>query len=452
MNPNRQPTPHASPDSNASRQAKSLERLARIERRKARNRAFFLAFFVMATMFVTIILIISIMRQAKPNPRFMFIQEGELVHTVQSKGLILRDELTLSAPASGLLKPMATEGSRAAKGEKLALIIPADKEDQLRELQKCEKDIVDLQIELMNKGKGAGAQAIFDESAGSLETIVNLVRADISRGTLANLSIYAASISVVLEQRSEKLATIDFNDSRFDALEMTRKSLEDALGLSVGTLKSTQSGIISFKLDGLESILSLDRCHTLTADEYRSYIEYQAPPVGDIRTVTQDQPVIRILSGLNQCLVFLLPDTSASLYKVNDTISVAVPADGLVISNCRVLRSETAGSDALVVVRTDRQVERLSDRRTVIAELTVATTKGLKVPTASLIEYDAATKQAGLMLVIEGKTRFCQVKVIDQDREYAIIKAIPSEKYQPAVSSVLVVNPESIEAGELIGN
>jgi hypothetical protein len=452
MSQSQLPGPRRRPAGGHRRKPLSIDRLVRIERRKARNRALFLSIFVMATMLVTIILIITVMQKARPRPRFMFIQNGELNRTVPSTGLILRDELTFNAPVSGLLKPLATEGSRAAKGQKLALVIPADKEAQLKSLQKCEKDIVDLQTELMNSGKGAGAQAIYDESAASLAAVINLVRGDVSRGSLSNLSAYATSIAVILEQRTTKLMSVDFNDARLDTLQATKAGLEKTLGLGSGTLTCSKPGIVSFKLDGLEGILNLSQVQSLTVDDYRKYIGIKSAGSADIRKVAKDQPVLRILSSLSQCLVFLLPDTPASLYQIDDYISISLPADGLVIDNCRVLRVEAAGADTLIVLRTDRKVERLSDRRTVQAELTVATTSGLKVPVSALIGADPAAGRASLMIVSGGYTRSCQVGIVDQDREYAIVKGIDGEEFKPDVATILVVNPESIGAGEFIGN
>ncbi len=447
------PRPYAAePASGQGRKPLTAERLMQIERRKARTRAFFLAIFVMMIMLVTVVLIIKVMQKAKPRPRFIFIQQGELAHTTQSAGLILRDEVIFNAPVSGLLKPMATEGSRAAKGQKLALVIPADKESQLKELQKCEKDIVDLQTELMNNGKGAGAQAIFDESAASLASVVNLVRSDIAKGSLANLSAYSASIAVILEQRTTKLMTIDFNDSRLNTLEQTKSNLEKSLGLASGTLTCAQPGIVSFKLDGLETVLKQDLGLKISAEDYRKYISQAQARLSASTKVTKDQPVLRISSNLSQTLVFLLPNTDATQYKVDDFISINIPAEGQTLANCRVLRSEAVGSDDLLVVRTDRKVEWLSDRRIVQAELTLSTSKGLKVPVSALINHDASAARASLMIVSGGYTRLCQVDVVDYDREYAIIKAIDTEKYKPDVSSILVVNPKSIEAGVFIGN
>ena len=430
----------------------SGERLARIERRKARSRAASLAMTVMLIMLVTVVAIILVMRQTKPRPRFLFIQEGEIIHQVAATGLIFRDEQVFTAPAGGTIKPLAGEGSRVGKGQKLAMIIPQGQEDELASLQKIERDIIDLQNELMNDGKGAGARAIYDESAASLTTVINLVRSDLSRGTLANLDAYEASLSVILDQRTAMLMKVDFDDSRLTSLQQSRDALEDQLGIDSGTLVCEKPGIVSFKLDGLEDELNILSASTLTAEEYRTRVESAQPPKPVNAAVSKDGPVLRIASNLYQVLVFYLPDTQPAQFVINDLHQVNIPADGVVIENCQVLRSVADGTGTLVVFKTDRKVEWLAERRLVQAEIPVSRQAGLKVPLTSLVDLDEASNQASLMIVDGGYTRMCRVDILDTDRESAIVKAIETESFKPVVSSILVVNPASIGAGEFIGN
>ncbi len=441
--------------SGVSRKAQTdlpVERLIRIERRKSRNRAVSLSIFVMAIMLVTILLIIAVMKQVSPNPSLMFIQEGTVVHNIQGTGLVIRDEQTFEAPASGLIRTLVAEGSRVSKDQKLAMIVPENMESQLAELQKCENDLISLQINLMNAGKGAGAQAIFDESAAALANLVSLVRLDVSKGDLSNMSGYATSISVILEQRTTNLLAIDFNDSRLDELEARKASLESALGLEAGSIYAPKPGIVSYRYDGLESSLDLDMAWDLSVSDIQEYMNQSDPQNNDQTTVKDGQTILKVSSGLVQNLAFVLDSTDPEAFPVGSIHEIKIPNDDLVIGSCEVVRSEAFGSKTLIVFETDRKVERLMNRRTVVAELTLSQTTGLKVPVSALIDYDETDATASLMMVVKGRTRTCKVNVIDQGREFAIVEGIETEPYQPALSSVLVSNPQSIEEGELIGN
>ncbi|MDW7658356.1 MAG: HlyD family efflux transporter periplasmic adaptor subunit [Bacillota bacterium] len=441
------------PDADTSpRKLRSEERLAQIERRKARNRAFSLTILVLLIMVVTVFAIILVMRQAKPRPRFLFIQNGTLAHNITLSGLISRDEQLFNAPTDGLLKPLATEGSRAAKGQKLAMIIPEGKEAELRDLQKCEKDIVDLQIELMQQGKGAGARAIYDESAASLDSVISLVRSDLTRNDYDNISAYQTALTIILEQRTARLMTIDFQDARLTALKQTQAALEQALGIQAATLVCQKPGIVSYKLDGMESDLTNAAVLTLPSDTIRQMIDGSQSVLSVNQKTEKDKPVLRVSSSLYQSLSFIIPGNQTAVYPVDSLHTLTIADGGLAIESCQVVRAEKTGTDTLVVFRTDRRLEWLSDRRTVRTELTLSATTGLKVPYVALFEHDTELGQASMMIVVYGVARSCKVQVVDYDREHAIIRAIETETYQPDVSTILVVNPASIEAGEFIGN
>lgn len=428
------------------------DRLAAIERRKSRSRAIGLSIFVLFIMLITILLIIAVMQQARPRPRFIFITEGKIDHVLRASGLILRDEEVIEAPAGGLLKPVVIEGSRIASNQKLAVIIPAEKEAQLKELQKTERDMVDLQLELMQEGREAGARAIYTESNASLLPIINLIRQDSTQRDLSNLDSYSASIEVILEQRTAKLMTVDFSDPRLIELRDLRSRLELSLGMEAGTLTSHMSGLVSYKLDGREETLNLENMKSIVASELEQHLGGSGEFNTSGQKIEAGQPVLRIISNIEQIIMFILPATREYEIDPEKYYSLNIPSEGLSISGCRLVRSEQAGEDLLVAFQTDRLVERFADRRILEAELILSSTSGLKVPAGSLLNYDPEKNQAELMIVSGGFTRISKVRVIDSDRENAIVESWPDENFQIGKSTVLVINPEAIEAGEYIGD
>jgi hypothetical protein len=444
----------------------------RIERRKARSRAFVYGILVLAIMLFMTLMILVVMRKTKPQPQFLFIQHGTVTHSVSGTALILRDDRVQDAPASGQLQPLAAEGTRVARGQKVALVIPDGLEGQLAELEKCERDIVDLQNQLMNQGKGAGARAIYNESNSSLSSIINLIRADLAEGQLANLPTYSASLDVIIDQRTTRLSAVDFRDARLDQLMAQRRGLEDSLGLSSGTMISTQPGTLSFHLDGLEDLLQISAAEQLTIDQYQDYLRQVAEGQLADRSVSQGQPVLRVTSSLEQRLAVYLDGMAAADLDPARSYTLTVPADGTTVKNCRIQKLEPGSKGVLVIFSTDHKVEWFADRRTFAAELAVAETSGMKIPRVSLIGFDEQRRTADIMLVNGGYTWQVPVVVLDYDREYAVIEAqsesaaiasaevaggagqeaVPGSSLpKPTVSAVIVANPDSIGAGEFIG-
>lgn len=434
------------------RAAIARQKLMNIERRQARARVITMTIPVLLIMLLTVFLIISVMKKIKPKPQFIFVQASTLTHTIEGQALLIRDETVYEAPGNGLLKTLATEGSRVSRSQKLALIIPDGQSARLKELQKCEQDIIELQAELMNQGKGTGARAIYDESSVALTSIVNLIRSDVVRGQLVSLPAYTHSMNVILEQRSSKLQAINFNDARLDQLFASRASLEKSLGLAANTLTCQAPGIVSFKLDQLEDDLKLKTASKLTYEQYQTYLELAKNAVPMQTTVKKDDPVLRITASRTQDLAIFLPGVSQNDFEKEGQRTILVPQDGTSISHCTVVKAVTAQDGLFVIFSTDRKIEWFADRRVLPVELVLSETSGLKVPMASLINYDPDLASASIMIVDGGYTTLCSVHIRDHDREYAIIEATTPKVSNVKDSSILVANPESIEPGEFIGN
>lgn len=436
------------------RPADPVERLMRIERRKARSRAIFLSVLVLFIMLVMAVLILVVMRNTKPSPQFLFIQKGKLTHYVQGDVLILRDDSVADAPSSGQVKPLVTEGMRVSRGQKLALVIPTGLERQLDELDKCEQDIVDLQLELMSQGKGSGARAIYNESAVALSSIVNLVRGDVVNQTLRNLPAYEAAMTVIIEQRSGKLAAVDFHDARLDQLLMQKQSLEQSLGLASGTLTSSQPGIVSFHLDGFEESLGIAAIESLTYPTYQDALQKAQTFQTVAQEVGSGEPVLRVTSSLEHYLALYLEGVQPADLPADRRYTIHVPSEGIEITHCRLVRADNQGQGSFAIFRSDRRVEWFSDRRSFAAELAVSETEGMRIPRVSLIDFDTSSRTASILMVTGGYTRLVPVQILDYDREYAIIDSSPDageDDLKPSLSAVIVANPESIGEGEFIG-
>ena len=238
------------------------------------------------------------------------------------------------------------------------------------------------------------------------------------RGDLTNLHTYKTSMDVVLDQRNTRLLSVDFKDVRLEQLRATKTNLEKQLGLAAGTIVCQKPGIISFRLDGLESKLNTASGISLSFADFRSYRDAAAKRLPALTTVQPGKPVLRITSSLAQVLAFEIEGISADRFQVGKSYDVAIPKDGMTVENCVVLRSEQQDKNTFLILRTDRKVEWLSDRRVFDAVLTYSRSEGMKVPLSAIQDLDEATGLGKATLVVGGYTRRTQVKVRDKDREY----------------------------------
>ncbi len=438
----RRPSPSAPPG--------PRERLQAIERRKARSRTLrtILTFSLITTL--TLILIAAILRRNQPPPRFQFIQTGRIERTVEAQALIVRDERVLVSPTDGRLKPIVAEGVRVAATDRVAMVIRAGMENTLVELENCEQQIAQIQLELVERGQIPAAQAVYTETNGEISAIVRLVRRASSYGSLAGVSQYGSSLDLLIEARESRLQDIDFKDARLDQLASQRGYLTSILGENAGMITAPAPGIVSYRVDGLEERLDQAFLDTLTPDRLRTTLSAATGFRAIALDVAAGAPIARISNGLVQQLVMFVPSARADWFEVDNTHTVRIESEGIVVEDARVTRAESSSGGCLLVLATDRQVARLFDHRVVECSVTLPqqTTEGLLVPITALIEEGG---QTFIMLNHSGYARRAAVVVLDTDRTRAIIEPDAENAYKIRASSIVIVNPESVTEGAKVG-
>ena len=278
----------------------------------------------------------------------------------------------------------------------------------------------------------------------------SLIRREASNGLLSTTGLYASSLELLIEGRENRMALVDFKDARLVQLTSQRKQLEAQLGSNAGNIVSNSPGIVSFRIDGLETVLTPDTAAALTIDRYRELLA-DANAYGIVPTqVTAQSPVGRISNGLVHYLAVFVRAAQPAWFEPGSLHTVSVAAEGILLENCLVVSAQAAEDGVFAILSSDRQVARLFDRRIIACDITIPslTTTGLKLPISAVTEDDG---KAWIWVVHSGFARQAAVKVLDRDRSFAIIEPMEDNPYAIRASSIVVVNPDSVMEGEQVG-
>jgi len=419
-------------------------------RKRAMRGALFLGIIVILILVVTAAAILYVTDYVKAKPNYSFISMGTIEHSVGATALIVRDEQTFPSTSQGSLVALATEGSRVAKSQQLAMVIPAGLEDTSASLRNVQQQIVDLQRQLMVQGKGIGAQAIYSEADTSILPIIYLIRSDSILDNYTNLMSYSSSIQVLMDKRDSDLQAIDFQDEQLSALVASKNDLETTLAAQSVTLIAEIPGIVSYKLDGLENELNSTAVMSMFPDLCTKYISSSKASIPNDLNIKANEPALRICQNDTQYLATNVAGCSVTDFPVDGIKTIRVPSEGIVIKDCKVVRSVQSANGVFVVFQTTNQVERLLDRRTVEIEIVQSETDpGLRVPVSALIDADFNSGYAQILYNSSGYASKLTVTVIDHDREYAIIAPVQGFDL-PNTSTIIITNPNTISAGDKV--
>ncbi len=426
-----------------------LGHLQTMRRKRAISSALFTAVVVLLLAVVTASAILYVKDYVAAKPKFAFVTQGSVEHSVSAEILIVRKETVMNSGTAGSLVTLSTEGSRVSKTQRLAMVIPEGMEDTVVELSSVQRQIVEIERNLVAGGKGMGAIAVYNEASAEILPLIDMIRVDSFNSDLSNLTSYSSSLQVLMDNRDSRLQSIDFDDERLSALRTNKARLEQELAAESAILSAVEPGIVSFKLDGLETELTPDTLLTIATLECERYIKNaQRIIFGDL-AISVNQPVLRICQNELQYFASVIPDMSVSDFPKDSVHTIRVPSEGIVIDDCQVIRSSETVGGVFVVFETPDQIERLLDRRTAEVEIVRSVTEGLRVPRTALIKPDYESGFAVILINSSGYARSLSVKILDYDREYAIIS--PSQGFDdPNTSTIVITNPNTLSEGEKV--
>ena len=427
-----------------------------IRKRSSRRRALvnsgLAVVLVLAGLLVLVFIVHHLFDYFAVKPNLEFVTNGTIEHTIGSRAMIVRDENVVSTEHGGDFVTQAAEGSRVARGQAIAMVVPADMQTVVENLRNTQSQISDVQQELIAEGAAEGADVIYSDIDQSLAPIINMMRLDAIDGNLSSLSSYASSISVLMSQRESELAELDFDDERLRTLRSDERGYESQLQNRASVINAPEPGIVSFKLDGLETVLNYDVLLSADAGTIRDYINDAVGIIPSTLTVQAGDNVARIASNNDQYIACFLNESDAPItaFDVGSHHTVIVGSEGLSIGKCVVQRvTQTSNGNYLVVFSTTRYVEDLLDIRSVDIEVVITETRGMRVPVSSLVNPDYSRGVASLYVNDQGFCSELGVLITDYDREFAIITPM-GDSSAPNLQTVYITNPESVEPGDQV--
>lgn len=396
------------------------------------------------------------------KPEQSFVTNGYIEHTIGAHALIVRNENVIGGTATGSLVTSATEGSRVAASQSLAMVVPDSLSSTVDNLRNTQSQISEIEQELIESGSIVGADTIFDQYDEQIATIVDMARVDAMNGNMSDMSSYSSSILVLMDSRQTELSELQFNDERLTVLMQDASNYESQLASETAAVTAPEPGIVSFKLDGQEETLSYDVLMNSPISDIKNCIDTSVGAITSDMTIEEGENVARIASNEEQYIAIYLSedDVDAEAFAVDSVHTVNIPAEGICIDNCQVIRSSADDNGLLVVFQTSRYVEGLLDYRTVDCEVVITETTGMKVPTTSLVDADYDRGIATIYINNDGFCEAVDVYIKDYDREFAVISPVTtttdSGEVQaasvPNLESVIITNPSTISPGEKIDN
>lgn len=365
-----------------------------------------------AIFLVVIYVIYTIYLLIKQPTDIFTLEEGTLYSEETDIGYVIRDEVVVQGEnyKNGMEK-IKSEGEKVAVNEAVFRYYTKN-EDSLKE------KIAELDTkiqEAMANETGLPASDI-----KSLETQIDQKLLEISSvNDTTKLEEYKKEINELITKKANIAGELSPQGSYLKELIEERKHYENELNSGAEYVNSSKSGVVSYKVDGLEDVLKpTEECFSALTKEYLENLDLKT---GKIVPTSEESG--KIIDN-TYCYIATISSTEqAKNAEVGDNVRVRLPSGSEVSAEITyILQNE---DDRVLILKIEKGVEELISYRKISFDLIWWSETGLKVPNQAIV------KENDLAYVVRNRAGYLNkllVKVKREGEKYSIVEPYDTEE------------------------
>lgn len=380
---------------------KPLEEQKNYTKKKTINKKMliFAVLLIIAVYFIYVIYLL-----VKQPTDIFTVEEGKLYLEETDVGYIIRDEVVVKGNNyKNGMEQIKSEGEKAAKQETIFRYYSKNEEN-------LKKQIAELDVKIQETMKNQAD--LYPTDVKLIEDQIDEQVEKLNQTTdISKMTEYEKQINNLINKKAKIVGEKSPSGSYLKQLNTQRVKLEKELNEGTETIKASRSGIVSYKVDGLEETLTPNNFSALS----KQYLESLNLKTGKL-IATSDE-CGKIINNFEAYIATISNSTQAKEAKIGDKLKVRL-SNNVEIGAEVAYTSQENEEETLLVLKIDKEIEELSNYRKISFDLIWWSYSGLKVPNQSIVEKD------DIHYVVRNRAGYLSkilVKVERQNDKYAII-------------------------------
>ena len=383
---------------------------AKTEKRKLNMKKAVILYIVLAILAVYLIYIIYLLIK-QPTSVFT-VEEGKLYKEETDIGYIIRNEKVVRGNNyKNGMEQIIAEGEKAAVNENIFRYYSTNEES-------LKSKIADLDVKIQ-EAMAQENESLFTSDMKLLENQIDDKLKNISQLTdTSKLEEDKKEIDDLVTKKAKTAGESSPQGSYLRQLIDERKGYENELNSGAEYVKAPMSGIVSYRVDGLEETLTPDNFSSLS----KEYLESLNLSTGKI--VATSEEAGKIIDNFSCYIATITSSEEAKQAEIGDDVEVRLSNNAEVPAEITNIIKEDDG-DIIIILQVKKQIEELINYRKITFDLIWWNASGLKVPN------DAIVKENDLNYVVRNRAGYLSkilVKVKRQGDNYSIIESYNTEE------------------------
>ncbi len=339
------------------------------------------------------------------------INEGKLYQEETDIGYVIRSEKVVKGENyKNGMEQIKAEGERAATNEKIFRYYSTNEET-------LKQKISDLDTKIQETMENDNS--LFNSDMKLLENKIDEKVENISKvKDVTKLTEYKKEIDNLVTKKAKTAGESSPQGSYLRQLIEERKKYESQLNSGAEYVKAPISGLVSYRVDGLEETLTPDNFGSLS----KEYLESLDLKTGKI--VATNEECGKVIDNFNCYISTISSSDEAKNAKVGDKVKIRLSNNSEIDAEITNIINEENG-EVLIILKFNSQVEELINYRKITFDLIWWDATGLKVPNQAIV------KQNDLDYVVRDRAGYLSkilVKVKKQGEKYSIVDSYKTEE------------------------
>ena len=411
----------------------------------------FLIFVITVLVFITVFFVVQIVRFFEKPINTVLIKKGELINYEEVTGYIIRNEELIDISSyDGIVKSEVEDATRVSKGAPIIKYVSKSEEQLIDKIKK-----LDERIEVAKESQ----QTIFSNDVKALDTeIENSIYTQIKNSTsLDEIKQSKKNLNEKINKKAKIVGELSPAGSELKTLIEERTKYEKELNDAEKSLLSPKAGLVSYRVDGFENILTYDSISLLTTDKLSEL------KISLDQMIPAETKNVKIIDNFVCYIAVPMKSEEAKNTMLNDTVYLRFSDDEDSLVSATVEYISNEDDETLLVFKINSNVEELTKYRKISLDVVWWRSSGLKVNKEVIFETEVdvlvsgdeeistemVTKRTKIPTVTIKKAYSEEnvfVKILKETDEFVIIDNYKdSELIEMGVSTELIENRRTIK-------
>jgi len=318
------------------------------------------------------------------------LKYGKIEEIQNIEGVFVRNEEVINSPDTGNCVMDAVEGEKVPAFYRIASVVKNVPVSTYEELKKKELEISRAQnAQKENITTFSGDIRKLDNEI--IEKVKNLAEQS-SRGSLVDSYDTITKIDNIVYRKADIFGDGSKSAAYIQKLKSDKAAIENKLNNNIKEIRTNSSGLISFAIDGYETMLTPEFIRNATPKDLDKITSKETNRDFNVIDAKKGRPIAKLVKNLDSYLVAAVDEKLSKALAIDKNVTIRINDTGFNINAVIVYSSDVIESKRIIAFKFDAGLNETVGLRRINADLILSSSNGLKVPISCLQNIDRKNK------------------------------------------------------------